>query len=102
MQMAAEKGYAGAQSHLGAMYGEGIAVPQDLEQSFHWSLLAANQGNAIAQFHVGFAYYYGKGVDKDIDQAFIWVKKSADLGFHEAQYELGKHVNVFMHPFDVR
>ncbi len=63
--------------------------------------MTANQGLARAQRNVGAAYYDGLGVDKDIDQAFIWWKKSADLGFHMAQYNLGKHVNVFMHPFDV-
>jgi hypothetical protein len=26
---------------------------------------------------------------------------TADLGFHEAQNNLGKHVNVFMHQFDM-
>ncbi len=93
MQMAAEKGYAPAQYELGAMYGDGEGVPQDWEQSFHWSLLAANQGYAAAQYYVGNAYYEGgRGVDKDIDQAFIWWKKSADLGFHGAQYNLGKRV----------
>jgi TPR repeat protein len=101
MQMAAEKGYARAQNHLGYMYAGGRGVPQDWDKSFHWSLLAANQGLANAQYNVGNAYYYGQGVDKDIDKAFIWWKKSADLGLHEAQCNLGKHANVFMHPFDV-
>ncbi len=101
MQIAADKGYASAQCELGAMYVDGEGVAQDWEQSFYWSLLAANQGYAKAQFNVGRAYYHGEGVDKDIDQAFIWFKKSADLGFHRAQFVLGKHVNVFMHPFDV-
>jgi TPR repeat protein len=102
MRMAAERGYAGAQYRLGVIYAGGQGVPQDWEQSFDWYLQAANQGYAIAQCNVGHAYYYGgRGVDKDIDQAFIWWKKSADLGFNEAQFRIGKHVNVFMHQFDV-
>ncbi len=102
MQMAAEKGFARAQYNLGSMYDKGQGVPQDWEQSFHWYLQAANQGFAIADFKVGDAYFSGgRGVDKDIDQAFIWFKKSADLGYDKAQYILGKHVNVFMHPFNV-
>ncbi len=101
MQMAAEKGYTPAQLSLGGMYGEGEGVPQDWDKSFHWYLLAAHQGYAAAQDNVGRAYYFGKGVDKDIDQAFMWWQKSADAGFIEAQYNLGKHVNVFMHQFDV-
>ncbi len=102
MQMAAEKGFAPAQYKLGSMYDKGQGVPQDWEQSFHWYLQAANQGNAIAQFNVGNAYFIGgQGVNKDIDQAFIWLKKSADIGYYGAQYNVGKHVNVFMHPFDV-
>ena len=101
MQMAAEKGYAKAPCILGGMYGEGRGVPQDWEKSFHWYLLAANQGYAVAQYNVGNAYRRGRGVDKDIDHAFLWMRKSADAGFIEAQYNLGKHVNVFMHQFDV-
>ncbi len=84
------------------MYGLGQGVPQDREQSFHWFLKAAKQGHALAHLHVGHVHYDGgQGVDKDIDQAFISWKKSADLGVDEAQYNLGQHVNVFMHPFDV-
>ncbi len=82
-------------------YITGQGVPQDWEQSFHWSLQAANQGLAKAQYNVGTAYYYGKGVDKDIDQAFIWWQKSAHLRYHRAQYSLGKHVNVLIYRFDV-
>ncbi len=98
--MAAEKGYARAQCGLGDTYCVGKGVPQDLDESFHWYLLAANQGYAVAQYNVGNAYRLGRGVDKDIDHAFLWMRKSADVGCREAQYNLGKHINVFMHQLD--
>ncbi len=60
--MAAEKGYVRGQCKLGFMYGVGEGVPQDWEQSLHWSLLAANQGYAAAQFFLGLIYGEGHGV----------------------------------------
>ena len=94
--MAAEGGYAKAQSELGLMYAKGEGVPQDKKKSFDLYMQAAVQGLAIAQSNVGFGYYFGEEVDKDVNQSFIWFKKSADQGVSVAQYLLGNRVNVFI------
>ena len=96
IRMAAERGYAKAQSDLGYMYDNGEGVPQDKKKSFDLTMQAAVQGDAIAQYNVGFGYYFGEGVDKDVNQSFIWFKKSADQGNTHAQFNLGKSVYVFI------
>jgi hypothetical protein len=45
---AAEQGHAGAQSNLGAIYGEGQGVPQDYVLAHMWFSLAAAEGNEKA------------------------------------------------------
>ena len=96
IRMAAERGYARAQSQLGYLYARGEGVPQDEKKAFDLYMQAAVQGLAGAQLNVGSAYHYGKGVDKDVDQSFIWYKKSADQGDTDAQFNLGKSVYVFI------
>ena len=96
IRMAAERGFAKAQSDLGYMYAMGLGVPQDKKKSFDLNMQAAVQGNAIAQHNVGNKYYKGEGVDKDVKQSFIWFKKAADQGIADAQCKLGKSVYVFI------
>ena len=96
IRMAADRGYAKAQSDLGYMYDNGEGVPQDKKKSFDLYMQAAVQGLASAQYNVGNGYYDGEGVDKDVNQSFIWYKKSADQGYTNAQYNLGKSANVFI------
>ena len=48
-KLAAEQGYADAQSNLGVMYRDGQGVPQDDKTAVKWWKLAAEQGNARAQ-----------------------------------------------------
>ena len=96
IRMAAEKGYALAQSELGVMYSKGVGVPRDMKKSFDLYMQAAVQGEAIAQLNVGNRYHKGEGVDKDVNQSFIWCKKSADQGHTNAQYNLGNNVYVFI------
>jgi TPR repeat protein len=94
-QMAAEKGYARAQTQLASMYEKGRGVPQNWEKSFYWFLQAANQDHAPAQYNIGYAYYLGgRGIAKDIDQAFIWYKKSADQGYEATQCNVGKNESL--------
>ena len=96
IRMAAERGYAKAQSELGYMYSNGEGVPRDMKKAFDLYMQAAVQGLAMAQYNVGFFCYLGEGVDKDVNQSFIWFKKSADQGFTQAQYLLGNRVHVFI------
>ena len=96
LRMAAERGYARAQSQLGYMYGTGEGVPQYKQKSFDLFMQAAVQGRASAQYNVGIMYYFGKGIDKDIDESFIWYKKSAEKGYNLVQLNLGNSVNVII------
>jgi len=45
----AKEGHAGAQYHLGLMYGKGQGVPQDAAEGYAWLNLAALQGLEEAQ-----------------------------------------------------
>ena len=45
-RLAAEQGYAEAQSNLGVMYNNGRGVPQDDAEAVKWYRLAAEQGYA--------------------------------------------------------
>ena len=96
IRMAAERGYAKAQSDMGSMYSNGEGVPRDMKKAFDLYMQAAVQGFARAQCNVGNAYNYGEGVDKDVNQSFIWYKKAADQGNTNAQYNLGNDAGVFI------
>jgi uncharacterized protein len=67
--LAAEQGYATAQTNLGCKYLDGEGVAQDDQRAIHWFRLAAEQGNAGAQFNLGLMYEDGRGVDQDNKQA---------------------------------
>jgi uncharacterized protein len=47
-RLAADQGYALAQSNLGLMYAKGQGVPQDLVLAYMWFSLSATQGDQIA------------------------------------------------------
>ena len=50
-----------AQMYLGAMYAQGIGVPQDYAQSRQWYNKAADQAVAEAQLALGTFYLHGLG-----------------------------------------
>ena len=60
-RLAADQGYASAQSNLGIMYDEGRGVPQDYAEAVKWYRLAADQGDADAQINLGSMYANGQG-----------------------------------------
>jgi TPR repeat protein len=47
--LAAEQGYAGAQTNLGVMYANGEGVARDRDRAIVWFRRAAAQGDRIAQ-----------------------------------------------------
>ena len=49
-RLAAEQGYAPAQSAVGFMYVHGEGVPEDAVTAYAWFSIAAAQGNPIAHF----------------------------------------------------
>jgi TPR repeat protein len=86
----AEKGDAGAQARLGAMYLNGDGVAKDRAEAATWYRKAAEQGHAGAQFVLGSMYFFiGDGVTKDSAEAAKWYRRAAEQGDAEAQALLG-------------
>ncbi|MEQ1610904.1 MAG: hypothetical protein ABL956_18355, partial [Hyphomonadaceae bacterium] len=71
-RLAADQGYAMAQSNLGVMYANGRGVPENDVEAYKWWSLAAAQGNADAFINRGNAYNderdYARAI-ADYDQA---------------------------------
>jgi uncharacterized protein len=64
--LAAEQGYAAAQTNLGVYYQNGEGVPQSYyEDAVLWYRKAAKQGHAAAQNNLAVCYVYGQGVPRD-------------------------------------
>ena len=86
LRKAAEQGDAGAQTNLGACYGNGWGVPQDYGQAVKWYRLAAAQGVAKAQSNLGVCYDRGYGVPQDDVMALKWFNTAIESGgFEEAK-----------------
>ncbi len=86
---AAEQGHIGAHAFLGAMYSEGVGVPQDHAEAVKWFRKAAEQGLADAQGNLGYMYHNGLGVPQDHAEAARWYRKAAEQGFAVVQLSLG-------------
>ena len=76
-RLAAEQGYAAAQSNLGVRYTNGEGVPQDYQEAVKWYRIAAEQGYANAQGSLGGMYVTGRGVPQDYVQAHKWINLAA-------------------------
>ena len=72
LRLLCEQGNADAQFSLGAMYRNGLGVPQDDAEAVKWYRKAAEQGHAKAQLFLGNMYFFGQGVSKDYVQAYMW------------------------------
>lgn len=83
-QKSAEQGDATAQARLGAMYDEGLGVPQDDRQAAVWFRKAAEQGDASAQHSLGLMYETGRGVPQNYSLAYSWLSVAAAVGYEEA------------------
>ena len=68
----AERGYSGAQYHLGLMYARGEDVPKDYKEALKWFRLSAEQGDPVAQYFVGLSYEFGTGISEDDVEAVKW------------------------------
>jgi Sel1 repeat len=75
----AERGDAGSQHILGAMYFYGgkhvsqDSISQDKSEGVKWFRRAANQGNNEAQGQLNMIYYGGDGVPKNYVEALKWL-----------------------------
>ncbi len=79
----AEKGNLDAQCDLGAMYANGVGVPQDYEKALKWTRKAASKGHSLAQHNLGIL------LPKSAQEAVIWGQEAAKNGGAEAQWALG-------------
>jgi hypothetical protein len=86
-RMAAEAGYAIAQTELGELYERELAV-QNLEEALHWYRKAAETyGPAMAE--LAHLYATGTGVPQDYDEAAKWYRQAVERDGYSGQYELG-------------
>lgn len=77
---AAEQDFATPQFNLGAMYADGLGVPQDDVQAVAWYRKAAEQGDVGGQSYLGVCYEHGVGVAQDPVEAVAWYRKAAKQG----------------------
>ena len=85
----AERGDAGVQTLIGAMYKEGNGVPQDYAEAMRWYRMAAEQGLARPAFYIGVMYYKGQSVQQNYQEAARWYRIAAERGYARGQHLLG-------------
>ncbi|GMH46075.1 hypothetical protein BSKO_14039 [Bryopsis sp. KO-2023] len=86
---AAEAEDAGAMSHLGHMYANGLGVEQNNKTALKWFEKGAGEGHPNGHYGLGYMYLAGYGVKKDLQKAFRHFNKAAEVGHAEAQFHLG-------------
>ena len=74
MALAAEQGFAEAQSRMGT----GLMNTGKLVEGVEWHRKAAEQGHPFSQQMLSDFYSYGRGVPQDFCQAYAWAKLAAD------------------------
>ncbi len=85
----ANKGEAGAQFELGAMYHDGQGALKDFAKAKYWFEKAANNGDVRAQFNLGVMYYVGEGVKQDYAKAKQLFEKASASDNPRALFNLG-------------
>jgi hypothetical protein len=88
LQPLAEKGNATAQRYLGAMYVDGLGVPQDEKTAAGWYISASTGGNTDAQIALGDLYANGRGVPPDPVLAAYWHWRASNQMVSTARREL--------------
>ncbi|KVL08039.1 tetratricopeptide repeat protein [Burkholderia sp. MSMB1826] len=79
-QMAADRGYAPAQSALGMMYDMGMKLPQDLEKAVVLYRAAARQGDPLGLESMGTLYQQGRGVKQNLSTAYTFYLAAVKAG----------------------
>lgn len=88
-RIAAEQGFAPAQSLLAEMYRKGEGTPKNDAEALKWYRLAAAKGWAYAQYNLGRVYQTGEGSPKSVVEALRWYRLAAEQGLPIAQNNLG-------------
>lgn len=83
-----------AQAELGARYGQGRDVKQDIPKAITLLTSAAEKGDPDAQYFLGTAYSSGLGVPQSDMQAFALYEKAADQGQPAANFALASMITA--------
>lgn len=75
--------------NLALHFQNGLDIPQDIEQSRYFFVLAAERGHAKAQCMLGYTYERALGVPRDYTRARYYYELAARQGDADAQYSLG-------------
>lgn len=75
--------------NLGALFYNGIAVPQDYVRAAQLYKLAADAGSIRALCNLGYCYYYGRHQEVDYHKAYECFVKGGLLGDENCLYKLG-------------
>jgi len=86
---AANMGYVKAEAALGADFGAGAGVPEDLVKARYWLQKAADQGDAASQAELGEFYEIAEGGPPDIAKAIHYYELSAAQHTPRAERDLG-------------
>jgi TPR repeat protein len=81
----AKSGSSTAQFNLGVLYGAGLGVKQDFDQSYDWYQLSASNNHPMGQLQMGFLYYYK---NKNFTEAAKWLHLAATQNNPRAMYRL--------------
>jgi len=84
----AEQGNAWAQGAIGALYDNGMGVPQNYAEAVKWYRMAAEQGFAEAQYNFGVMYANGEGVPTNFVKAYMWISLAKAEGEKNASANL--------------
>ncbi len=87
-RLAAEQGYAKAQSNLGRKHRAGQGAPQDNAEAVKRYCMAAEQGLAVAQYNLALMYAKGDGVTQDDVLAHMWFSLAVGQGHQDARQGL--------------
>jgi TPR repeat protein len=87
--VAADQGFAEAQTDLGVQYLNGEGVPHNRVYGASWIQKAADQGFAGAEAILGVLYSQGRGEPRDYQKAVFWLRKAVKQGDAKAEAHLG-------------
>ncbi|HHB82614.1 MAG TPA: hypothetical protein ENK61_03985 [Devosia sp.] len=88
LRQTAANGDPRAQFEVGAIFGEGRAITQDLAAAAKWYERAAAQGFAPAGYRLANMLENGIGVEKDLASARLWYQLAADAGNRMSMHNL--------------
>ncbi len=84
-EIAAKRGHATAQYHLGLYYKQGShGLTQSSKRAIEYYTLAAKQGDEKAQSNLGVLYANGDGIETSYSKAREWMIKAAAQGDESA------------------